>query len=83
MDGEVEIHTESFELAWLLGFVGFLSFLGFRAFLVHDPVELFWFGFAGFFSFFRFRYEPLKYVGWLGILGLELAGLGVLGFVSV
>ncbi|MFB6153961.1 MAG: hypothetical protein ABEJ27_06885 [Halodesulfurarchaeum sp.] len=52
---------------WLLGFLGFLSVLGFEAFTAHNPVLLFWFGFAGFFSWFRFLYEPMKYVGWLGV----------------
>jgi len=83
MDDSAQTYSEQIKGAWMLGFVGFLSLFGFQAFLQHDPVQLFWFGFAGFFSFFRFRYEPMKYVGWLGILGLIVAGLGVFGYITV
>lgn len=83
MANAVNVQTDRFAKAWWLGFVGFLSILGFQAFVSHEPVQLFWFGFAGFFSFFRFRYEPLKYVGWLGIFGLVVAFLGVFGYISI
>lgn len=83
MSNTAQTYSEQIKGAWILGFVGFLSLLGFQAFLQHDPVQLFWFGFAGFFSFFRFRYEPMKYVGWLGVLGVVLGFLGIMGYITV
>ena len=79
----VRIHQIGRKPVWLLGFVGVLAILGVRGLLAGDPIHLFWFGFAGFLSFFRFRWEPMKYAGWLGILGLVLAIAAVAGVVPV
>ena len=67
---------------WMLGFLGLLSLMGFLAFRFGDPVWLFWFTFASFFSAFRYRWEPLKYLGFLGVVGLFVAIAGILGIFT-
>lgn len=74
---------EDWRTHWVLGLFGFLSVLGVLAFSQNEPVFLFWFTFAAFFSAFRRLWEPLKYLGLLGVLGFILAILGLIGFVTV
>lgn len=68
-------------LSNLEGYVAFSYYLGVYAFVSHNPWMLF--NFCFFAWQFRYLEEELKYLGFLGIIGLFTGILWVTGFLKV